>query len=661
MKNIDKMCVDNLRYLSATAISNAKSGHTGVSVGASAIFYALYKSGLKFYSDVPNYFNRDRFTMCAGHASALLYSTLHMFGFDYSIQDLKHFRKLGSKTKGHPSVNPCLGIDATGGPLGQGLPMAVGMAIAEKKLASKFNREGFDIINHHTFCFVGDGSLMEGVTAEASSLAGTLKLNKLVVLYDSNHTTIEGDTNLTFNEDVLLRYKAYGWNTIEVKNGNDVDEIVRAIDRAKQEKEKPTIIKIDTTIGYKTFLEGNCKIHGTPLTPEQLVDFKHNLGIDYGEFVVADEVREHIKTILDNKKRVYEGEQKVLQSYKEQYPFEYAELNKWLDDYYSKNLNWDAILGDGTDEATRVSSKKILTRLAELVPNLISGSADLSSSIGTKIDGGNFSAENIDGRNICFGVREHAMASICNGIALHGGYRVVCSTFMVFSDYMRHAIRMSALMGANVIYLLSHDSIAVGEDGATHQPVEYNAMYRATPNLNFIRPADFNETKGAYKIAIGSENVPTIICLTRQATQNLNNYTREDIGCGAYEVVRSNSPDCIIMSSGSELGICIEASNLLKDEGYSVRVISVPCTELFDKMDDEYKDLLLPNRVRTRIFVEASNDDGLYKYVGLDGQVKGIKSFGHTGSGVELLKEFGFTADGIKNSVKSLINKNRMR
>lgn len=658
MEKIDSLAIDNLRYLSATEISNAKSGHTGVSVGAGAIFYSLFKGALKYDPKNGGYFNRDRFTMCAGHASALLYATLHMFGFDYSMDDLKNFRKAGSKTKGHPSANPKLGVDATGGPLGQGIPMAVGMAIAEKKLADRFNKKNYNIIDHYTYCFAGDGSLMEGVTHEASSLAGTLKLNKLIVLYDSNDITIEGKTDLAFTEDVLLRYKALGWNTLEVKNGDTYEEIIGAINLAKTEKTRPTIIKINTTIGYKTCMAGSEKVHGTPLSPEQLVEFRKNLGIDYPDFYINDDVKKHLEKVIFSKQQEILKEKQLLDNYQKTYPEDFEELQRWLSDFYSKDINFEEITLPEEGEATRKSSEKILNYIASKVPNFLSGSADLSPSIGTKIkNDSNFSAENIAGRNLCFGVREHAMAGICNGISLHGGFRVACSTFMVFSDYMRHAIRMSALMGTNVLYILSHDSVAVGEDGATHQPVEYNAMYRATPNLNFVRPADFNETVGAYKIAIESKTTPTIICLTRQKVKNLAPKTQKEISMGAYEVLPCKNPNCIILASGSEVQISVEAGELLKKYGVNAKIVSMPCKNLFDEASEVYKNTILPSVIRTRIFVEAGNDDGLYKYVGLDGLVLGVNTFGHTGNGEKLMEEFGFTAQNVVKSVLSLIKR----
>ena len=657
MKNIEKKTIDSLRYLSATMISNAKSGHTGVATGASAIFYSLFASSLKFSPKDPSYFNRDRFVMCAGHASALQYASLHCFGYNYSIDDIKAFRKNGSKSKGHPSFNVSLGIDATSGPLGQGIPMAVGMAIAEKKLAHKFNKDGYNIVDHYTYVFAGDGSMMEGVTNEASSLAGNLKLNKLIVLYDSNNITIEGDTKLTFTENVLNRYKALGWNTIEVKDGNDSDDIAKAIAQAKEQKDKPTIIKINTTIGYGTPHAGSNKSHGLAMSQSDLETTKTNLGITSDDFKLDEDVKAHLSKIVMAKIKEVDKEYKTLESYKKQYPFEYEELMKWLGDYYSKNVAWDNILLNKSDEATRVTGRGVLNRLAEFIPNLICGSADLADSTGCKIkDGEYFSSKNIAGRNICFGVREHAMAAICNGIALHGGFRVVCSTFMVFSDYMRHAIRMSALMKLNVIYILTHDSVAVGYDGATHQPVEFNAMYRATPNLNFIRPADQSETKGAYKVAVES-NLPTIIALSRQPLKCLAGETREDISCGAYSVVKTMYPKAIVIASGSELGICKKASVKFMEMGIDVDIVSMPSSTLFDAMSEEYKNSVLNPNVRKRIFVEASKDDGLYKYVGLDGTVLGVNSFGYTANGDEIMKEMGFTAENVVNETMNLIRR----
>lgn len=656
MKEINSLSVDNIRYVTATMISNAKSGHTGICLGATSILYSLYSSCLKFSPMDPTYFNRDRFIMCSGHASALEYCMLHLFGYQYSKEDLINYRKNGSITPGHPRVNPNLGIDSSGGPLGQGLPMAVGMAIAEQKLAKAFNKDNFNIVNHYTYCFLGEGSLMEGLTNEASSLAGTLKLNKLIVLYDSNNITIEGGTDLTFTEDVLLRYKALGWNTLEVKNGNNVQAIVNAINKAKQQQEKPTIIKINTIIGYGTPYENTNKIHGIALSAEDLLKTKKKLKIndDLLEYEFYPEVKENAKKIIEQNNKKIAEEKEILKRYKNIYPEKYDELLKWLSDYYSKNINWADIVPVTTGEATRVYGKYIINKIAQSVPNFICGCGDVAPSTGLLIEnGGSYSAENILGKNIHFGIREHAMAGICNGIALHGGFRVACSTYLVFSDYMRHSIRMSALMNLPVIYVLTHDSIGVGEDGVSHQPIEYLEMYRATPNVVCIRPADYNETLGAYKFAF--ENMsPTLLALTRQKVTPLNQLTSSNVASGAYNIIKYTKPDAIIIGTGSELSVCLDASQLLKKNGVKANVVSMPSSKLFDNMPEEYKQTILPDNVRRRVVVEASACDDYYKYAGLDGKIVGINKFGHTAKSDELFKEFGFTAENICNIVLGL-------
>lgn len=655
-KDINSISVDNVRYVSATMISNAGSGHTGICMGAAPILYALYSSCLKQSALDPTYFNRDRFVMCSGHASALEYCLLHLFGYHYTKDDLVSYRKNGSKTPGHPRVNAELGVDASGGPLGQGLPMAVGMAIAEQKLAKAFNKENFNIINHYTYCFLGEGSLMEGITNEASSLAGTLKLNKLIVLFDSNNITIEGNTDITFTEDVLLRYKALGWNTMEVKNGNSVDDIVMAINKAKQQTEKPTIIKINTRIGYATPYENTNKIHGVALNKEDLLLTKKNLGLDseLPEFTFYKEVKENASRIIKEKNAAINEEKAMLDRYKGVYAEQYEELLRWLNGYYVKNIKWADLAASPASEPTRIYGKTIINKVAQMVPNLICGCGDVAPSTGLVIDGGGYySAANINGRNIHFGVREHAMAAICNGIALHGGFRVACSTYLVFSDYMRHAMRMSALMNIPVMYVLTHDSVGVGEDGASHQPVEYLGMTRLTPNLTLIRPADYNETLGAYKYALESAS-PTVLALTRQKVQPLNELTSSNVSVGAYNIIKYAKPDAIIIGTGSELSVCIEASNLLKKQGVKANVVSMPSANLFDLSSPEYKETILPASVKKRVVVEASACDDYYKYAGLDGAVCGINKFGHTAKGSELFEEFGFTPKHIAEVVISL-------
>ena len=657
MKEIDKKAVANLRYLVATTISNAKSGHTGIGLGATPMLYSLYANCMKYSPMDPTYFNRDRFVMCSGHASALQYALLHLFGFQYTMEDLKAFRKNGSITKGHPSYNPTLGIDSSSGPLGQGIPMAVGMAIAEKKLASRFNKGNFNIIDHYTYCFCGEGSLMEGITNEASSLAGTLKLNKLIVLFDSNNISIEGNTNITFTEDVLVRYSALGWNCLEVKNGDDVDAIANAIKKAKAQTEKPTIIKINTKIGKFTPLENTAKVHGVALNVDDLAKTKKNLGIDIGEFELYKDVVLNARNIVKINNDKINEEKERLKQYAYQYSDDYEELIKWLKNDYASKVDYSKMKNEGKDIATRAIGKQVLNELSKQIPNLICGSADLAPSTGTEIvGGGSFSAENPAGKNIHFGIREHAMGAICNGIALHGGFKIVCSTFMVFSDYLRHAIRMSALMKLPVIYVFSHDSIGVGEDGVTHQPIEMLPMHRATPNLITIRPADFNETVGAYKVALSVEN-PCVLAFSRQATKDLSDTTTTNIIPGAYNISAYKNPDAIIVGTGSELGICVEARNILQKRGIKANVVSMPSATLFDAMPEDYKQTILPNKIRNRVIVEASNADDYYKYAGLDGFVLKTNTFGYTASGGELFKEFGFTADNIANIVEKQIKK----
>lgn len=653
MKEIDNKSVNNLRYLSATMIANAGSGHTGISLGATPIFYALYKYGMNYFPTKADHYDRDRLVLDSGHASALYYATLHAFGFNITKQDLVNYRKMGQITKGHPSVDPKFGIDASGGPLGQGIPMAVGMAIAEKKLASRFNKPDCKLVDHYTFCFAGDGGMMEGVTNEASSLAGTLGLNKLIVLYDSNNITIEGNTNLAFTENVLLRYKALGWNTLEVENGEDVDAIAGAIAIAKQSKDKPTIIKINTEIGFGTPFAGQNKIHGMALTMEQLEETRKTLGVNAKPLEFEKCVQENLnKIILSHNAGLNKADEKA-GYYAKKYPTEYTEFLNYLTDAYSKSFDEKKVAKQTADEETRVSGGIIINEMAKQIPNLIVGSADLAPS--TKLEiigGGDFSKENPNGRNLHFGIREHAMGAIANGIALHGGFKIAVSTFMVFSDYLRHAIRMSALMKLPVIYVFTHDSIGVGEDGKTHQPVEYNAMYRNTPELSFFRPADRLETLYAYKYAINADK-PTIVALSRQKTLYLNGITNKFATKGAY-IVYDKGDDFIVFTSGSELGFCVQAVKELSRKGKNGKVVSVLSMDRFFAENKKYVESVLNKNIKLRIAVEASNDTSWYKFVGMDGFILGVNSFGFTASAGELYKHFKLT----KEDLVKLVEKN---
>lgn len=657
MEKIEQKSVNEIRYLSATMVSNAGSGHTGVAVGAAPIFYSLYGNALKVSPCDPSYFNRDRFVLCAGHSSALYYAVLHAFNFPVTKQDVKSFRKMGSNAKGHPSFNLELGVDASSGPLGQGIPMAVGMAIAEKKLAKEFNKPNFNIIDHYTYVFAGDGSMMEGVTNEASSLAGTLELNKLIVIYDSNNITIEGKTDITFTENVLMRYKALGWNTIEVNDGEDIDAITSAIMYAKTSSKKPTIIKVNTEIGFGTPYANSEKIHGKALTKEELYITKQNIKVDAQEFTLSEDVKANISKKIARNNAQIEKEKALLEKYSKMYPDSFKELNKWLTDAYSKEVDWNDFEKSQKDEATRESSKYVLNKLAEKIPNLISGSADLAPSTGTELMlKGDFSATNVAGRNLHFGIREHAMAAICNGIMLHGGFRVVCSTFMVFSDYMRHAIRMSALMGLPVIYLLSHDSIGVGEDGKTHQPVEYNAIYRAMPNVHFNRPADRLETVLAYKVAFSSL-MPSILAVSRQKTPSLVGFTSPMALKGGYFALNNKNADVVIYSAGTEVALSILVAQELFKLGVVASVVSVPSSSILENQSSQYKNKLVNIDAKLKVAIEASNDFYWYKLIGTNGLYFGVSDYGFTASGVELYNHFGLNAKTISKQILKHLKK----
>jgi len=528
--------------------------------------------------------------------------------------------------------------------------MAVGMAIVERKLASRFNKPNLELVDHYTYCFAGDGGMMEGMTNEASSLAGTLGLNKLIVLYDSNNITIEGGTDIAFTENVLLRYRALGWNTIEVNDGEDIDAITSAIALAKQSIDKPTIIKINTQIGHSTPYAGNCKIHGMALNENDLKATLKTLNV--GEpFEISDNVKEYLSQVVEKHNNNLKAQLKLEEEYKKKYPTEYAEYEKWLNDEYSRHIDWNKFSQQDKDEETRSSSFKVLNEIASQVPNLIVGSADLAPSTKTEIVcGGDFSKYNLNGRNLHFGVREHAMGAIANGIALHGGFRIAVSTFMVFSDYMRHAIRMSALMNVPVIYILTHDSIGVGEDGKTHQPIEFNAMYRATPNLNFIRPADRKEVKFAYRTAVLS-SCPTILSLTRQKVANLMDLTGKGVERGAYSVYGSPNANVVIYASGSEVDLALKVAKNLGVKQVSARVISVPSVNIFNNQSKAYQNDIMTYNAKVRVAIEASNDPLWYKFVGMDGLFFGVDSFGFSATKEELYNHFGLNEINITKTI----------
>ena len=656
--DVNKLAVNTLRVISAEGIEKAKSGHPGLPLGSAPIAYALFADHMRFNPKNPKFDNRDRFVLSAGHGSMLQYTLLHMFGYDVSMDDLKQFRQLGSKTAGHPEYGNTPGVEISTGPLGQGIANAVGMAIAESHLAAEFNREGFPIVDHYTYALCGDGCMQEGIEYEAASLAGTLKLGKLIVLYDKNNITIEGDTDLAFTEDVGARHKAQGWQVIKVDDGNDLKAISNAIKKAKKETEKPSLIIIKTTIGFGSPKQGTAAVHGAPLGEEGIKGLRANLGYDYPPFTVPEEVQKHLAKYKRKGKKLEREWKATFASYEKAYP----ELAARYNDYMSGKLPDFAADASFFDfpkaDATRNTSFTVLNRIAAKLPNLMGGSADLAPSNKSNMkERGYYSSENRLGTNIHFGIREHAMAAICNGMSVHGGLKVYCATFFVFSDYMKNAMRLSAMMGQNVTYILTHDSIGVGEDGPTHQPVEQLAGLRAIPGMKVFRPADGKETAYGWIEALSGKG-PVCLILTRQNLPQYENSSENSLK-GAYVLADSEKPvpDAIIMASGSEVELAMNTKAALKEQGIDVRVVSVPCMELFDKQTKKYKEEVLPKKVRARVAIEAATPDCWYKYVGLDGKVIGMTEFGASAPFDKLLVKYGFTVENAVETVKSVIKK----
>ncbi len=656
--DVNTLAINTVRVICAEAIEKAKSGHPGLPLGSAPIAYTLFKEHLKFNPKDPSFKDRDRFILSAGHGSMLDYALLHLFGYDVSMEDIENFRQSGSKTPGHPEYGHTPGIETTTGPLGQGIANAVGMAIAETRLAAAFNRKGFPIVDHYTYALCGDGCMMEGIEYEAASLAGTLKLGKLIVLYDKNNITIEGDTDAAFTEDVGKRHEAQGWHVQYVTDGNDVRAISEAIAKAKKETEKPSLIIVRTVIGYGSPKQGTAAVHGAPLGQEGVTELKRNLGYDYPPFTVPEEVKKHLAKYAVQCEKTQEKWNELFAKYKKAYPEVAERYLAFTENRLPEFLKDDALFDFAKPDATRNTSFKVLNRLAETVPNLIGGSADLAPSNKSDMKSREYySAENRAGSNIHFGIREHAMAAIANGMALHGGLNVYCATFFVFSDYMKNAMRLSALMNLNVTYILTHDSIGVGEDGPTHQPVEQLAGLRAIPNMKVFRPADGKETAYGWITALTGKG-PTCLVLTRQ---NLPQYDNSNINAmrGAYILEKEDAekPDAILLASGSEVELAVKAKAALKEEGISVRVVSVPCMELFDAQSDEYKEQVLPPSVRARVAIEAATPDCWYKYVGLDGKVIGMTTFGASAPFKDLLVKYGFTVENVTAKVKETLGK----
>ena len=658
-RKLDELSINSIRVLSADAIEKSKSGHPGLPLGSATMAYTLWTK-MNHNGKNPNWDNRDRFILSAGHGSMLEYSLLHLFGYGITIEDIKNFRQLGSLTPGHPEYGHTKGVEITTGPLGQGICNAVGMAIAESHLAEKFNKPGYEIVNHNIYSIVGDGCLMEGISAEASSLAGTLGLGKLIVLYDSNNISIEGDTDIAFREDVAKRYEAYNWQVIKVNDGNDIEAVEKAIEEAKKETSKPSIIIVKNQIGFGCLAkQGQASAHGEPLGAENVKAMKENLGWNAGDFYVPEEVYSNMDNYINLGIEKEKAWNDLFRDYKNQYPELAEEYHKWM----SGTIDSEALLNNedfwsfDKNMATRESSGIIINRLAELIPNFIGGSADLAPSNKSYMNGkGDFSEDNRSGRNLHFGVREHAMAAITNGIYAHGGLQVFCATFFVFSDYMKGAMRLSALMKLPVTYVLTHDSIGVGEDGPTHQPIEQLAALRSMPNMTVFRPADSKETAAAWYYAVTNGESPTSIVLSRQSLPLYNESEKKALKGGyILKDSKKDTPDAILMASGSEVELIYKAADELEAKGVDIRVVSIPSFEIFDAQDKEYKESVLPNKVRKRIAVEALSSFGWHKYVGLDGEIISLDTFGASGKAEDLYKEFGFTVENIVEKVKEYI------
>ena len=660
MNDINTMSVNAIRVLAADAVQKAKSGHPGLPLGSAAMAYELWAKHMNHNPANPDWPNRDRFILSGGHGSTLLYSLLHLFGYGLTKEDLMQFRQLDSLTPGHPEYRHTRGIEATTGPLGAGMGMAVGMAMAEAHLAAKFNREGYPIIDHYTFVLGGDGCMMEGISSEAFSLAGTLGLGKLIVLYDSNKISIEGSTDIAFTEDVKKRFEAFGFQTLVVEDGNDLEEIGRAIEEAKADKTRPSMITVKTQIGYGCpAKQGKASAHGEPLGEDNVKALRENLGWPSEEpFYVPDEVYANYRELAADKAAVEDEWNRMFGEYCAKYP----EMRKVWDEEFDMEIA-EKLIDDeefwsyeDKPEATRNLSGVVLNRLKNKVPNLIGGAADLSPSTKTYMkDMGDFSKNDYSGRNLHFGVRELAMAAIGNGMTLHG-LRAFVSTFFVFSDYVKPMARLSALMKIPTTFVLTHDSIGVGEDGPTHEPIEQLAMLRSMPNFHVFRPADATETIAAWYSAVTSLETPTALVLTRQNLPQLAGSSKEALK-GAYVLEDSTKevPDAIIIATGSEVSLAVEAKAELAKEGVDVRVVSMPCMDIFEEQSDEYKESVLPKSVRARVAVEALGDFGWGKYVGLDGKTITMKGFGASAPAATLFKKFGFTTENVVAAVKSVL------
>ncbi|MHA6484839.1 transketolase [Paenibacillus sp. strain BS8-2] len=659
-KTIEQRAIDTIRTLSIDAINAANSGHPGLPMGAAPMAYALWAQQLKHNPGHSKWFNRDRFILSAGHGSALLYSLLHLTGYAVTIDDVKAFRKLNSLTPGHPEFGHTDGVDATTGPLGQGIANAVGMAMAEAHLASKFNKEGFPVVDHYTYALVGDGCLMEGISYEAMSMAGHMKLDKLIVLYDSNDISLDGELALSFGEQIQKRAESAHWNYIRVEDGNDVEAIANAIEGAKSGSGKPTLIEVRTVIGFGSKVAGTNKAHGNPLGKEEAKATKAVYGWEHEEeFYVPEDVKAHFEALKAQGAVTEAAWNELVATYNKQYPELGQELAQAIEGKAVIQASDILTFDSSKSISTRVASGEAINYFVKKVPSIFGGSADLSHSTMTDIKGeGKFAVDSYAGRNVYFGVREHAMGAAGNGMALHGGVKPFVSTFFVFSDYLRPSIRLAALQKLPVTYVFTHDSIAVGEDGPTHEPVEHLAALRTIPGLTVIRPSDANETASAWAYALNKSDGPVALVLSRQ---NLPIYDEtkgnlDNVAQGGYILTQTNDqPDAILIATGSEVSLAVSAKAALEQENVSVRVVAMPSRELFDRASADYKESVLPSGVTKCVAIEAGISLGWERFTGPAGKVISIDTFGASGPGGEVMAYFGFTTDNVIRTVKELL------
>jgi len=662
-QSLDELCINSIRFLAIDAVEKAKSGHPGLPMGAAPMAYVLWDRFMRFNPKNPQWFNRDRFVLSAGHGCMLQYALLHLAGYDsVPLDQIKQFRQWGAMTPGHPENFETPGVEVTTGPLGQGIANAVGLAMAEAHLAARFNKPDCTLVDHYTYVILGDGCNMEGVSGEACSLGGHLGLGKLIALYDDNHISIDGSTDISFTEDVAKRFEAYGWHVQHVPDGNtNLDAIHKAIEAAKAVTDKPSFIKVTTTIGYGSPNKaGTAGIHGSALGTDEIVETRKQLGWEHEPFVIPEDALAHFRKAVE-RGASYEAEwEETLATYRTKYAKEAAEFERMLNGELPGG--WEDVLPTFTEGdkalATRKNSEATLNALAPVIPELIGGSADLTHSNLTELKiSGSFQKGQYENRNLRFGVREHGMGAICNGIVLHNsGLIPYCATFLVFTDYMRAAIRLSALSEAGVIYVMTHDSIGLGEDGPTHQPVETIAALRAIPNLTVIRPANGDEVSGAYKVAIANRKAPTLIAFSRQGLPNYNETSIEGTTKGAYIITDCDgTPDIILIGTGSELQLCVEAGKQLTAGGTKVRVVSMPSWELFDARDEAYQESVLPKAVTKRVAVEAGISMGWCRYVGPEGATVSIERFGVSAPGKVCLEKFGFTVENVLTTAKKVL------